>query len=493
MPVRNRPPLADRRRTGDNDMNRWAITLLVGLVSLAAASTRGETLRLKLRHQAAATDRPGEFDVRLRAVEWDAARTAVIVCDVWDRHHSINAVRRLEQFAPRLNEFVREARRRGATIIHAPSDCMAAYADHPARARAVAAPRSANLPPEINEWCSIVPRERRATYPIDQSDGGSDDDPQEHAAWAAQLVAEGRTPGTPWLRQSDVIEIDAERDFISDRGDEVWNALEARGIRRVILSGVHVNMCVPGRPFGLRRLVLGGKQVVLLADLTDSMYNPAMWPYVDHHTGTARIVEHIERYVCPTITSDQLLGGEPFRFDAATNVQPAAPPPSLTPREELERRWTDCKIPGTLDPKQFPGLEGYDGPIWYRCVIRVPAAWRDSYLLVDFHEPRHDDSVWFNGSSLNPKKLDADGIRHRLWKVSGHDVAPGDANLLVVRSSTSNARQWRTAPELRGHKGQLLSLAGRWQFRLGDDPAWSNMPLPPKFGTSTDIVIEAPR
>ena len=29
------------------------------------------------------------------------------------------------------------------------------------------------------------------------------------------------------------------------------------------------------------------------------------------------IVEHIEKFVCPTVTSDQLLGGAPFRFRGA--------------------------------------------------------------------------------------------------------------------------------------------------------------------------------
>lgn len=41
-----------------------------------------------------------------------------------------------------------------------------------------------------------------------------------------------------------------------------------------------------------------------------------MAPHVSHFEGTRRVIEHIERHVCPTITSDQLLGGEPFRFAA---------------------------------------------------------------------------------------------------------------------------------------------------------------------------------
>src|SRR4051812_32553830 len=74
------------------------------------------------------------------AETWDAARTAVIVCDVWDAHHCLNAVRRVNELAPRLNRFIEEARRRGALVIHAPSSCMAAYASHPGRRLAQDAP-----------------------------------------------------------------------------------------------------------------------------------------------------------------------------------------------------------------------------------------------------------------------------------------------------------------------------------------------------------------
>lgn len=35
---------------------------------------------------------------------------------------------------------------------------------------------------------------------------------------------------------------------------------------------------------------------------------------MSHFTGTDLIIEHIEKWVCPTVTSDQVLGGRPFRF-----------------------------------------------------------------------------------------------------------------------------------------------------------------------------------
>lgn len=85
-------------------------------------------------------------------------------------------------------------------------------------------------------------------------------------------------------------------------------------MNQFVLVGVHTNMCVIGRPFGLRNMVRAGKNVALVRDLTDTMYNPRQPPKVPHVVGTDLIVEYIEKYVCPTITSGQLLAGPALRF-----------------------------------------------------------------------------------------------------------------------------------------------------------------------------------
>lgn len=293
-----------------------AFILAVGLTPLTGFSQddTGKPLELTLQSQSETSAGSGRFHIKTRPEKWKPEETAIIVCDVWDLHHCLNAVRRLEEFAPRLNAVLKEARSRGVTIIHSPSDCMPAYEKHLARLNAKITPNAKWIPHDVKSWCSVIPTEERAAYPIDQSDGGEDDYPEEHAKWVAHLKSLGRNPGTPWKKQSDLIEIDPEKDFISDRGDEVWNVLESRNIRNVILTGVHLNMCVLGRPFGLRQMARNGKNVVLMRDMTDTMYNPDRWPFVDHHTGTDLVVSHVERFVCPTITSDQLIGGVPFRF-----------------------------------------------------------------------------------------------------------------------------------------------------------------------------------
>jgi len=286
-------------------------TLILGIF---ASSSWATDLELNLRFQTETSEGSGRYHRLHRTENWQPSETAIIVCDVWDLHHCLNAVRRLEEFAPRLNKLLAEARKQGVTIIHSPSDCMDAYAEHAARKRAIDTPAASTQPKDIAAWCSRIPKEERAAYPIDQSGGGDDDDPKEHAKWATKLKSLGRNPGTPWKRQSDLITIDSNSDYISDRGNEVWNILQHCEIKNVILTGVHTNMCVLGRPFGLRQIARNGKNVVLVRDMTDTMYNPQRWPYVSHYTGTDLIISHIEKFICPTITSDQILGGKPFEF-----------------------------------------------------------------------------------------------------------------------------------------------------------------------------------
>src|SRR5688500_8699177 len=255
----------------------------------------------------------GLYQVKETEESWDPKKTAIIVCDVWDSHHCLNAVRRVMEMAPRMNEVLKEARSQGVLIVHAPSGCMETYADHPGRKLAQSAPKASNLPEGIHEWCRHIPAEDKGQYPIDQTDGGEDDDLEEHARWHDYLASIGRNPKAPWKAQIDTLEIQSG-DASSDSGVEIWKLLEDRQIRNVILLGVHTNMCVLGRPFGLRQMAKNGRKVILMRDMTVTMYNPAKAPFVNHFTGTELIVQHIEKYVCPTITSVDLLGGQPFRF-----------------------------------------------------------------------------------------------------------------------------------------------------------------------------------
>jgi nicotinamidase-related amidase len=461
------------------------VSLGVWLSASLSASAAADDLKLQLRYIVATREATPRLEQRMRLESWPAEQTAVIVCDVWDYHHCLHAVRRLEEFAPRLDAVLKAARERGATIIHAPSDCMEAYAEHPARKRATSVPRAAKLPQDIQHWCSRIPSEEQAAYPIDQSDGGEDDDPQEHAEWAAKLQALGRNPKMPWKKQSPLITIDEKRDYISDRGDEVWSILEARGIQRVILAGVHANMCVLGRPFGLRQMVRHGKQVALLRDMTDCMYNPARWPHVDHFTGNDLVIAHVERYVCPTITSDQLLGGKPFQFQG--DKRPQRDVLSLPKRQTNQSpgEWAVIQVPLATEARDQS--EASDTATWLRCAVRLPQSWIDAGpLALEVGKQTAVTDVWLNGHAAT-RKAPSGGTTFDIPQASS---IPDDANLLVVRIAPAKGG-FREPPVLTAGK-QRLPLQGKWQMRLGEDANWSNMPLPARFGASPDILFEAP-
>jgi nicotinamidase-related amidase len=280
--------------------------IVVSLFFAIATSTYAadaDAFKLTARYRTPDPSKEGEYKVAEKALDWNAKKTAVIVIDMWNTHWCNSASRRTGELAPRINQFVVEARKRGATIIHAPSDTMKTYADHPARKRAMETPVSKNLPAEITKWCKVIPSEEKGKYPIDQTDGGCDCEP----TCKSSIV---------WTHQIDEIKI-LDTDYISDKGAEVWSVMEQLGLDNAIIFGVHTNMCVLGRPFGLRNLSRYGKNVVLVRDLTDTMYNPKSWPNVNHFKGTDLIVEHTEKFVAPTITSDQVLGGKPYRFKDA--------------------------------------------------------------------------------------------------------------------------------------------------------------------------------
>ena len=123
---------------------------------------------------------------------------------------------------------------------------------------------------DISQWRPLDPS-REPPLPIDDLDGGCDDQPTCPTYRA-------------WTRQHPALQIEAE-DAISDSGAEIYRLLEQRQIENIIVMGVHTNYCVLGRSFGIRRLVGLGKNIALMRDLTDSLYNPRMRPYVSHFRG----------------------------------------------------------------------------------------------------------------------------------------------------------------------------------------------------------------
>src|SRR5678816_774403 len=164
-----------------------------------------------------------------RSVQWEPDGTAAIICDMWNQHWCKGATERVGEMAPRMNEMVARLRDKGVLIIHCPSDTMKFYENSPGRILAQAAPKvSAKVP--LKGWCSLDSTKEPA-LPIDDSDGGCDDQPR-------------CKEGSPWKQQIEAIEI-KPGDAITD-SSEAYNLMVQRGITNILVMGVHQNMCVLG-------------------------------------------------------------------------------------------------------------------------------------------------------------------------------------------------------------------------------------------------------
>ena len=295
-------------------MTRYSISILTislaGLSAGCASSPADKTATLKL-HTRSMERTPGtkekddSYRPVLKIVQWAPERTALVICDMWDRHWCKGAEARVAEMAPEMNQLAETARSLGVQIIHTPSTCVDYYKDTRQRKRAIAAAFS-RAPVELSRkerwgtaWC-WPQDEREPAMPIDDSDMGCD------CKKKCEIVP-------PWTRQIKTIDI-REPDAITDNGQETYNLLNEKGIDNVILMGVHLNMCVLGRPFAIRQMVNVGKNVLLIRDMTDTMYNSQKRPFVNHFRGTDLVVEHVEKYWCPTIESTDFMGGSPFRF-----------------------------------------------------------------------------------------------------------------------------------------------------------------------------------
>lgn len=232
----------------------------------------------------------GQWKEQFKEVVWNAADTAIIVCDMWDGHYCVSAAERVADMVPRMNSVLTAARNHGATVIHAPSGVTYHYADMPQRKRLQQAAKSKPKIP-LEAWCHVDPQ-REPELPVDVSKQPCDD------SVVGAVVQK-------FSRQHPGLTINGW-DGVSDNGEEIYNYLVQEKITNVVLMGVHTNMCVLGRPFGIRQMVKQGFNVVLARDLTDAMYDPREKPYVSHTRGTELVIEHIEKYWCPSILGEDL-------------------------------------------------------------------------------------------------------------------------------------------------------------------------------------------
>jgi len=218
----------------------------------------------------------------LVAMEFD--ETAVIIVDMWNKHWCPSATERVQALGVMVNDTVTQARKAGALIIHAPSDCTAYYKNYPERQWVVALKNESIPPPIPHKW---------PAFPINSSDSGCD--------------IPGYHSYTAWTKETDMIMIYPQDGIIADSSQEIYNVLMAKRIQNVIYVGVDENMCVMTRQFAIPKTLSWGFNALIVRELTDNMYDPTQVPYVEHSVGTALMTAYLEKFWVPSISAFDIL------------------------------------------------------------------------------------------------------------------------------------------------------------------------------------------
>lgn len=239
---------------------------------------------------------PGEAAcvVKHQKIKIDMRKTAVVVVDMWTGCKCQRMKKSVATLAPKINRFITEARKRGAVIVHCPSRIAA----QPKGLQAVA-----NM--------ATIPTMKTAANGY-----------QPHG-WNRQLKSEkylmmiDRTPlggcscdrhcdGEFNFRQHKAIQIHRD-DYMTASGLKLLGLLTKKKIEHVFYVGESIERCVLGRPFGMRQMIACGFKSHIVRDLADGMH---LFPWIKEISpamSNAMSLEHVERFIAPTILSACLL------------------------------------------------------------------------------------------------------------------------------------------------------------------------------------------
>lgn len=220
--------------------------------------------------------------VQTRDETIDPKHVGIVVVDPWNFHWCKTATMRVDALIPRLNRSLQAARELGMTVMLCPSDVVDNYVGWPQREIVLAMAKRPE-PPLISIACPAPP------------DGGGC--ACGHDRCVVNYGWDGMHPD---------LKIGPD-DLIPDTLQEVWTICQDRELTHLIYMGVHTQVCLLGKPMGLRNLKAAGMRCILARDLTDAHpgYAPERGFTPDAHT--AEVVAHFERYLAPTIVmADEL-------------------------------------------------------------------------------------------------------------------------------------------------------------------------------------------
>lgn len=279
-----------------------ALTLTLALAFGPAPTPAAAADAIELTLQ---TRNPASGAIVLTRERVDPKHVGVIAVDVWNFHWCKTATMRVDAIVPRLDAALAAARGLGMTVMLCPSDVVDNYVGTPQREAVFALP----LVP--------VPKVEEVTCPPVPDAGGC---ACGRERCAVNYGWDGMHPG---LRIG-------EADLMPDTQAEVYAICRQRGLTHLLYVGFHTQVCLLGKPMGLKAMKSAGLRCLLARDMTDAHpgYDPARKFTPD--LNTEQVVEHFEKHLAPTVhLADELtkLG----RWDTHAVLDPVRITPWGTP------------------------------------------------------------------------------------------------------------------------------------------------------------------
>ncbi len=146
--------------------------------------------------------------------------------------------------------------------------------------------------------------------------------------------------------------------------------------------------------------------------------------------------------------------------------------------------WRLLEAPGTWEETGGKDLAQYDGVAWYRCYVRVPDAWTQGKQPPQLRLGHIDNAyqVFVNGVKIGgagafPPNYQNGADEQKTQEIPVKLLRHGKYNQIAVRVYDHDGHGGFKGPVPAVINGaKAVSLVGKWEFRTGDNPAWSQWP-----------------
>ena len=214
----------------------------------------------------------------------DPRKLAILTVDAWHYHWCRTWRNRAGSLMPRFNYSFDAARRLGVTLLFSPTNAMRDLNDSPQRKNTLSLPNY-SLPALSN-----LPDPYPGSLRFGMCECGLGDDCH---------YTNNVNNQHPDLKMRD-------NEYIALTQQEAYNVLRHRGITHIIYAGFATNMCMWGKPTGMKYMRQFGFRCMAARDLTEAITRYAEESF-NPTRGTLEVIELIERDLAPTISMEETL------------------------------------------------------------------------------------------------------------------------------------------------------------------------------------------